>query len=73
LGFESAARFTHYVVPGPPKTQDPKRKTYLTGSQKKTNQLDQRGNTFWGPIELVERTYSAVDSSSTDFFAILEQ
>ncbi len=39
---------------------------------KKINQLDQRGNTFWGPIELVEKEYSAVDSSSTDFFAIFK-
>jgi hypothetical protein len=35
---------------------------------KKENQLDQRGNTFWGPIELVRKPYSAVDASSTDFF-----
>jgi hypothetical protein len=35
---------------------------------KKENQLDQRGNTFWGPIELVQKPYSAVDASSTDFF-----
>jgi hypothetical protein len=35
---------------------------------KKENQLDQRGNTFWGPIELVRRPYSVVDASSTDFF-----
>jgi len=34
----------------------------------KQNQLDQRGNTFWGPIELVRKRYSAVDASSTDFF-----
>jgi hypothetical protein len=34
----------------------------------KQNQLDQRGNTFWGPIELVRKPYSVVDSSSTDFF-----
>ena len=27
--------------------------------QKKKNQLDQRGNTFWGPIELVEKTIFA--------------
>jgi hypothetical protein len=35
---------------------------------KKENQLDQRGNTFWGPIELVRRPYGEVDASSTDFF-----
>jgi hypothetical protein len=40
---------------------------------KKQNQLDQRGNTFWEPIELVERRYSPVDFSSTDFFGIFSK
>jgi hypothetical protein len=40
-------------------------------NRKKQNQLDQRGNTFWEPIELVEERYSSADSSSTDFFGIL--
>ena len=40
---------------------------------KKENQLDQRGNTFWGPIELVLKPYSVVDASSTDFFDILKK
>jgi len=49
-------------------------KKEVNGSQypqsmgEKQNQLDQRGNTFWGPIELVRKPYSVVDSSSTDFF-----
>jgi hypothetical protein len=41
-------------------------KSALSG--KKENQLDQRGNTFWGPIELVRKPYSVVDASSTYFF-----
>jgi hypothetical protein len=41
---------------------------YPRSMWKKQNQLDQRGNTFWGPIELVRKPYSVVDSSSTDFF-----
>jgi hypothetical protein len=39
--------------------------------EEKQNQLDQRGNTFWEPIELVEGPYSSADSSSTSFFGIL--
>jgi hypothetical protein len=49
-----------------------RRNNEIFGSRniKKQNQLDQRGNTFWEPIELVERRYSSADSSSTDFFEI---
>jgi hypothetical protein len=53
-----------------PKKRDEIDKIFGNRNIKKQNQLDQRGNTFWEPIELVERPYSPVDFSSTYFFGI---
>jgi len=67
---ESNREFHRIFIEHASKKRDAINKIFGNRNIKKENQLDQRGNTFWEPIELVERPYSPVDFSSTYFFGI---
>jgi len=67
---ESNREFHRIFIEHASKKRDAINKIFGNRNIKKQNQLDQRGNTFWEPIELVKRPYSPVDFSSTYFFGI---